>query len=330
MASAVMILQLVACGGAVAPGLPLKSAAAPSPPPAPKPTCLVLSVGGAAGVAHLGAIEALRANRIEINCVVGNSMGALVGALHAANPSADTTTEFRLFLSKYIAASKGEATARATGVGALGLVLLGPLGALFGGAIGAGSVERLDHDRLIAVLDEHLAHAQIETLPVPFATSFVEPRDQKVAFVEARTGNVAAAVGASVANPFIFRQIDVRAGGPIDPGLDRVSAVPIEQACSTFPEHRMLAVNVMPEPAFVSTRMRCDAFEVTVSAPEVAPEAVLGDPARFDEVVAVGRKAMEAWLATTEGREFASRARHTQGRTDRGASVEPPIVRIDR
>ena len=56
--------------------------------------CLVLSAGGPAGVAHLGAIEALREARVPITCVVGTSMGAVVGALYASSPQADTTARF--------------------------------------------------------------------------------------------------------------------------------------------------------------------------------------------------------------------------------------------
>lgn len=39
-------------------------------------TCLVLSVGGTKGVAHIGAIDALKAKGIDIDCIYGNSMGS--------------------------------------------------------------------------------------------------------------------------------------------------------------------------------------------------------------------------------------------------------------
>lgn len=47
-------------------------------------TTLVLSGGGARGAAHIGVIEALEARRVRVDCVVGTSMGAIVGALYAA------------------------------------------------------------------------------------------------------------------------------------------------------------------------------------------------------------------------------------------------------
>ncbi|MFZ5636330.1 MAG: patatin-like phospholipase family protein [Pseudomonadota bacterium] len=52
-------------------------------------TCLVLSGGGARGMAHIGVIKALERERIPIDCIVGTSMGAVVGSLYASGLSAD-------------------------------------------------------------------------------------------------------------------------------------------------------------------------------------------------------------------------------------------------
>jgi NTE family protein len=45
--------------------------------------CLVLSGGGAKGVAHIGVIKALEENHVPIDCIAGTSMGALIGGLYA-------------------------------------------------------------------------------------------------------------------------------------------------------------------------------------------------------------------------------------------------------
>ena len=45
---------------------------------------LVLSGGGAKGIAHIGVIQALEENDIPIDYVSGTSMGAIVGGLYAA------------------------------------------------------------------------------------------------------------------------------------------------------------------------------------------------------------------------------------------------------
>lgn len=50
---------------------------------------LVLSGGGAKGLAHIGIIKALEENNIPIDYVAGTSMGAIVGALYAMGYSPD-------------------------------------------------------------------------------------------------------------------------------------------------------------------------------------------------------------------------------------------------
>jgi NTE family protein len=50
-------------------------------------TGLVLSGGGARGVAHIGVLKALEENQIEITHIAGTSAGAIVGALYAAGHS---------------------------------------------------------------------------------------------------------------------------------------------------------------------------------------------------------------------------------------------------
>ena len=47
----------------------------------------MLGGGGARGSAHIGVIRALEEMRVPIDCVVGTSMGSLVGALYASGMS---------------------------------------------------------------------------------------------------------------------------------------------------------------------------------------------------------------------------------------------------
>ncbi len=57
---------------------------------------LVLSGGGAKGLSHVGVLKALEENQIPIDYIVGNSMGALVGALYAIGY---TPEEIELFVT---------------------------------------------------------------------------------------------------------------------------------------------------------------------------------------------------------------------------------------
>src|SRR5277367_2885198 len=60
---------------------------APSPAARPR-TCLVLSGGGARGMAHIGVLKVLEELKVPIDCIAGTSMGAVVGGLYASGMTA--------------------------------------------------------------------------------------------------------------------------------------------------------------------------------------------------------------------------------------------------
>lgn len=68
---------------------------------------LVLSGGGANGVAHIGVIQALEENNIPIDYITGTSSGAFVGAMYAAGYSVD---EIKAFLTspEFISMTRGD------------------------------------------------------------------------------------------------------------------------------------------------------------------------------------------------------------------------------
>jgi len=55
---------------------------------------LVLSGGGARGLAHVGVLKVLEELRVPVNCVTGTSMGAIVGGAYAAGSTAAGLEEF--------------------------------------------------------------------------------------------------------------------------------------------------------------------------------------------------------------------------------------------
>src|SRR5580698_4147995 len=63
--------------------------AARADPPQVRPRiCLVLSGGGARGMAHIGVLKVLEEMKIPIDCIAGTSMGAVVGGLYASGMTA--------------------------------------------------------------------------------------------------------------------------------------------------------------------------------------------------------------------------------------------------
>ncbi len=83
--AAATALGALATGDAAALAQPAQAA---SPPPAPRPrVALVLSGGGALGLAHIGVLRALEELHVPVDCVSGTSMGAIVGGIYAAGYS---------------------------------------------------------------------------------------------------------------------------------------------------------------------------------------------------------------------------------------------------
>jgi NTE family protein len=71
---------------------PSRAAEEPSPPAArpERPRIgLVLSGGGARGLAHVGVLKVLERERVPVDLVVGTSMGAIIGGLYASGMRAD-------------------------------------------------------------------------------------------------------------------------------------------------------------------------------------------------------------------------------------------------
>jgi NTE family protein len=60
-----------------------RSAPAEGAPARPR-VCLVLSGGGARGMAHIGVLKVLEELQVPIDCIAGTSMGAIVGGLYAS------------------------------------------------------------------------------------------------------------------------------------------------------------------------------------------------------------------------------------------------------
>ena len=67
---------------------------------------LVLSGGGARGLAHVGVLKALEKANIKIDMIVGCSFGAIIGGIYAQNPDCDAL-EARLNAFMHEAAFRG-------------------------------------------------------------------------------------------------------------------------------------------------------------------------------------------------------------------------------
>jgi predicted acylesterase/phospholipase RssA len=261
-------------------------------------TCVVLSVGGTKGLAHVGALDALVARGVPIDCVVGNSMGAVVGGLYASAPGANLRQRYHSFFTAYEEETRKVTAARGAvgaAVGLLAVLLSGgalapavAAGAL-GAAGGAATVPPLSHERFTQVLERFYQGARVEQLPVPFVTFHQEPFAGGIRRVTVTRGPLAEAVSASAANPLLFKDATLER---IDPGADRVSATPVHDACQLFPGARLIAINVTGEPLFTGPDLDCDVREVRVNVAVPPVEAFTGRGPAFEAVYGAGRDAV--------------------------------------
>ena len=81
------LAALLLAAGLAAPTAFAEDQPCASDDPARPSIALVLSGGGALGIAHVGAIQELEARGIRPDCVVGTSMGAVIGGLYASGLS---------------------------------------------------------------------------------------------------------------------------------------------------------------------------------------------------------------------------------------------------
>ena len=168
------------------------------------PVALVLSGGGAKGIAHIGVLRVLDSLGVRPDFIVGSSMGALIGAMYASGYSGVEL----------------DSLARAAPLGSLVRAYaprvprsLGPLQPLLvweeqgthGLALQNASVRASEVNSLLgaALLRGNLiARGDFEALPIPFRAVATDLRNRSA--VVLRTGDLARAVRASIAIPLVF------------------------------------------------------------------------------------------------------------------------------
>jgi NTE family protein len=216
-------------------------------------------------------------------------MGALVGGLYAANPNADLAVEYRSVMAAYVERTKQEKESAAAAWLVFCLLLgCAPLESGIFSAAASGAISESERRRLVQVLDEHFRQRTISELTVDFATWHDQMRSTLVK-VRMNSGSLAEAIGDSIANPLIFDDVTVTRGAHLDPGADRVSAVPLDDACRLRPDAHFIVSNVTGWPPYVSAEMNCSYDEIRIRPPPIdARKAFAGEAPDFDMIVAAG------------------------------------------
>ncbi|MFN3238618.1 MAG: patatin-like phospholipase family protein [Pseudomonadales bacterium] len=176
-----------------------------------KTVSLVLSSGGARGLAHVGAIRCLEDMGYQVQFVSGSSMGALVGGVYATGQ-----------LQEYEVWSR--ALRRSD------MMQLMDFGFWSGGGL-------LKGDRVMAALQELIGEHQIEQLPIGYTAVATDLHRQREVWL--KEGPLFDAIRASIAIPMIFTPVLRGAHLLVDGGV--LNPLPI---APTFNHHTDITVAI--------------------------------------------------------------------------------------
>lgn len=209
---------------------------------------LVLSGGGASGLAHIGVLQALEENRIEVDYIVGTSIGALVGGYYAAGYSPSQIEQI--------------VTSDAFRNAADGIIDMSQLFYLKQSNIDPGMINwRFDLDSIFETnvpnnfissvpidlgLMQYFAQANaignqsFDSLMIPFRclAANITTKSQKIF----DSGQLASAIRASMTYPFFLAPITIDGGIMLDGGL--YNNFPADIMCKEFEVDFVIASNV--------------------------------------------------------------------------------------
>jgi len=155
-----------------------------------KKISLVLSGGGARGLAHIGVIEELVEKGYEIHSIAGTSMGALVGGLFAMG-ELDKYKEWMIGLDKLKVFSLVDFTLSAHGL--------------------------VKGDKVLLKMQEFIPDQKIEKFPIHFTALATDIKNREA--VVFKKGSFYEAVRASIAIPNVMKPVNKKNQLLVDGGL---------------------------------------------------------------------------------------------------------------
>jgi NTE family protein len=214
----------------------------------PKKIGLVLAGGGALGMAHVGVLKVLEANRIPIHFVTGTSMGSIVGAAYA---SGATVPEMERILSEtdwdalfdeslkrqhLLYRNKSGRANQIFGSGKLGLTEKGL--ARFTGVVGGQKVLPL----LQRLYYRTPGEIDFNQLPIPFRAIAADVETGQP--ITLASGDLARAARASMAVPGFFTPVEIDGKALVDGGI--ANNLPVDIALEMGAE-QLIVVDLMAD-----------------------------------------------------------------------------------
>lgn len=173
---------------------------------------LVLSSGGARGLAHIGVIEELEKQGFEIKSIAGTSMGALVGGVYATG----NMEEYKKWLS--------------------GLDKLDVFKMIDFTLSTQGLVKG---DKIFKVMKKMVPDINIEDLPIPYVAVAADIINHKEVVFD--KGNLFEAIRASISIPTVFTPAKVDKLCLVDGGI--LNPIPVKYV-TRFDDDLLVIVNV--------------------------------------------------------------------------------------
>lgn len=173
---------------------------------------LVLSGGGARGIAHIGVIEELEKQGFDIKSISGTSMGALVGGVYAVGKMQEYKN-WMYTLHKLEVFNLVDFTFSAQGL--------------------------VKGDRVFRKMKEFIPDMNIEDLRIPYAAVAADIINNREVVIT--KGSVYDAIRASISIPTVFTPVKTDGGLLVDGGV--VNNIPVNRVKRT-PNDILIVVNV--------------------------------------------------------------------------------------
>jgi len=190
---------------------------------------LVLSGGGAKGLAHIGVIKVLEEAGIRPDIITGTSMGGIIGALYAAGYTVEELSEINknadwnnLLTDKEILQKVSMEEKKETQKYIFVIPITDNKIRLPAGMIEGQHLEAYFSELFWPLTIEQ----DFDSLPIPFHCMSVDIISGKV--IEHRSGNLVEAVRASMAIPTVFTPVDMDSMLLVDGGVAR--NFPVQEA----------------------------------------------------------------------------------------------------
>src|SRR5882724_3060396 len=321
---------------------------------APRPRiCLVLSGGGARGMAHIGVLKVLEDLKIPVDCIAGTSMGAIVGGLYASGMTAheiDATMRSLDWQEAFRDAPPRRDLAFRRKQDDRNFLVRLPLGLKHGRILlPKGFIQGQKLQETLRQLTLPFSNStDFDLLPTPFRAVATDLLTGNAVLLD--KGDLAIAMRASISAPGVFAPVETQGRVLVDGGLAENLPIDVARAMHadilivsdvSFPLQPRSALNsalsISNQMLAILVRKDADRQRATLGPSDILVEPALGPASSTDfsaavSAIAAGENAARAMLARLDPLSVSDGA--YQGYLARRASREPGLpavkfVRVD-